>query len=295
MAKVAISYGHGENTYRDKKSKGVTVNGVAYAEHTHNAEVGIRVTKILRDHGVQVLEVQPAFGKDVALSTRIANANNWKADLYYSIHSNAGHVDARGWCGFFWAGSADGERIANLYLQNMNAIGLPLYHSGKWGSIRGTWNAFQELQDTNMPALLTENGFMTNKLDFEYIFKNKDDYYNRSSVAHAKTILSYFKITYKRPVPTPEVKPVAKKEEEPKMKIAIVANSLADLGPAEVLRDKLKAPIVLGRDFIKGQKIASEVYIVGGANEPTLGDKVTHFGGANRFDVAQNVRKFVGM
>lgn len=201
MARIGLSYGHGENTYREKHSKGVTVGGVQYAEHTHNYQVGIRTKSIVERHGVDVLEVQPPNGRDVPLETRTNAANAAKVDLYYSIHANSGDPSARGWCGFYWSTSAAGKRIAEIYARNMAAIGLPMYHGGTWGSVRGTWNDFHELRETNMVALLTENGFMTNPIDFEIIFKNKDGYWDRMAEAHAKTILEYLNIGYKENAP----------------------------------------------------------------------------------------------
>lgn len=198
MAKVAISYGHGVNTFPDTGSKGVIKDGIRYAEHTHNAEVGRRVTKILLEHGVDVLELQPAFGQDIPLKTRTDKANAWKADLYYSIHSNAGNNT--GWCGFYWETSAEGKRLAECYAANMKSLGLPMYAGGIYASKVNHWTNFHELRESHMPALLTENGFMTHPEDFKYIFLNKDGSWDKQAVAHAKTILAYFKIAYKEPV-----------------------------------------------------------------------------------------------
>lgn len=204
MPKVVVNYGHGENTYREKGSKGVTVNGVQYAEHTHNYQVGTRVKAHLERHGITVLETQPPNGRDVSLTDRINQANNWKADLYYSIHGNAsGDPLARGWCGFYWNTSPEGKKIADLYAKEMKALGLPLYHNGIWGCIDGTWNAFQELKYTHMPAIIAENGFMTNAEDFKHIFLNVDNSWDKQAVAHAKAILAYFGIAYKEPVIMP--------------------------------------------------------------------------------------------
>jgi N-acetylmuramoyl-L-alanine amidase len=204
---IVLSYGHGEETYRVKHSKGVTVNGVQYAEHTHNYQVGTRVKAIVERHGVSVLEVQPPNGVDIPLRMRTDKANAANVKLYYSIHSNSGASTARGWCGFYWSTSAAGKRIAEIYARNMAAIGLPLYHGGTWGSVKGTWNDFHELRETHMVALLTENGFMTNPEDFQYIFLNKDGYWDRMAEAHAKTILEYLGKAYIEKAP--EQAPVA--------------------------------------------------------------------------------------
>lgn len=193
--KVAISYGHGSDTY-DKGSKGVTVKNVKYPEHEHNYKVGVQVTKILKEHGVDVLEVQPPNKKDVSLSLRTKQANGWKADLYYSIHSNAGTPKAKGYAGFYWSSSKEGKKIAEIYAKHIKEAGFPLYSGGTYPSVKGTWSDFHELRETAMPAILTENGFMTNAEDFKTIFLDKKAQ-EREAIAHAKTILEYFGIKYK--------------------------------------------------------------------------------------------------
>ncbi|MEP9408584.1 N-acetylmuramoyl-L-alanine amidase [Peribacillus frigoritolerans] len=193
--KLCLSYGHGSDTFKVKGSKGIKVNGKAYEEHTHNAQVGVKVKKIVEAHGVKVLEVQPPFGKDVPLSTRTNKANNWDADLYYSIHSNAADPKTRGYAAFYWSKSAAGKRIAEDYAKYAKEEGFPLYHNGVYPSVQGTWNDFHELRETKMPAILTENGFMTNKDDFKMIFQD-ENILDKEAKVHAKTILEFFKIKY---------------------------------------------------------------------------------------------------
>lgn len=198
MPKVTVSYGHGANTYEVNRSKFVIVNGQVYEEHTHNAEVGVRVKNHLLRHGVQVQEVQPPNGADVPLKTRTDAANAWGADLYWSIHANAATASARGWAAFYWKGSADGERAARLYAKHVQALGLPLYSGdGIYPSESGTWSDFHELRETRMIAILTENGFMTNAEDFKYIFLNLNGHWDKLAEAHAKAILEYFGIAWK--------------------------------------------------------------------------------------------------
>lgn len=195
--KVAMSYGHGADTFELKRSKFVIVNGKVYEEHTFNAQVGERVTKILKDHGVDVLVLQPPMGKEVSLQARSNRANAWKADIYWSIHANGGAPSARGMCAFYWQGNATGKRIAEKYGDLCKADGLPLYSDGEYESVRGTWSEFHELRETTMVAILTENGFMTNKEDFKLIFLNEQNFYDRIAKIHAQTILWYFKIPFK--------------------------------------------------------------------------------------------------
>lgn len=197
MAKVALSYGHGSNTFDEKGSKGVYKNGKAYEEHTFNATVGEKVRKILQAHGVSVLVLQPAFGRDVSLSARTSKANAWGADIYWSIHANAGTSSARGLAGFYWSTSSQSKKLAQLYAKYCKAENFPVYSGDyMYPSQRGTWSDFHELRESAMPALLTENGFMTNAEDFKLIFLNAGDFHNRLARAHAKAILEYFGIKY---------------------------------------------------------------------------------------------------
>jgi N-acetylmuramoyl-L-alanine amidase len=84
------------------------------------------------------------------------------------------------------------------------------------------------------------------------------------------------------------------KGEDDMLKVAVVINGLPDLGAAEPLADKVQGPILFKRDYAKGQKVAETVYIVGGANDPSLGNKVVFLGGADRYEVSSAVKKFLG-
>ncbi|MCU6603838.1 N-acetylmuramoyl-L-alanine amidase [Peribacillus frigoritolerans] len=205
--KVALSYGHGSNTYKDKKSKAVLVSGKVYEEHTFNAKVGEMVRKIIEKY-VDVLVLQPPNGKDVPLKTRTDRANSWGADLYWSIHANAADPKTRGYTAFYWSTSKDGAKLANEFADNLMKAKFPLYHGGAYPSVKGTWNDFHELRETKMPAILTENGFMTNKEDFKQIFLNEGQAHEKLAAVHAKTILGYFGIKYEPdPVKAPIKKP----------------------------------------------------------------------------------------
>ncbi|MBL5872351.1 N-acetylmuramoyl-L-alanine amidase [Bacillus sporothermodurans] len=219
--KLVLSYGHGSNTAKEARSKFVMHNGKMYEEHTFNAKVGVKTKKIVEAHGITVLEVQPPNKKDVALRTRTNKANSWGADLYYSIHANAGASSAKGVCAFYWSTSKDGKKLAELYAKFAKEAGLPLYHNGSYASVKGTWNDFHELRETAMPAVLTENGFMTNSEDFKRIFENAGNFHDVIAEIHAKVILSFFGVKYDpdksgvKPKPTPKPsKPTVKPEKD---------------------------------------------------------------------------------
>lgn len=200
MAKYDLTYdiGHGTDTWENGGGKGVRKNGKVYEEHTANSDVGERVIKILRDHGLRVHVPQKPMSKEVSLSKRIAEANRLGVKLYWSTHFNAGVSSASGVCAFYWHTSSKSRKLAEAYAKNAKAMGFKTHGNGTHASKRGSWTELAVCRDTKMPAVLTENGFMTNSKDFEGIFgKNKNKYRQKVAELQAKTILEdFFGIKY---------------------------------------------------------------------------------------------------
>jgi len=105
---------------------------------------------------------------DVPLRVRVNTANQIHAEknncIYVSVHANAfgngkDFNAAKGVNTFHHYRSATGKRLAEV-LQRWLADLTPLRDRG----IRAneTWANFYVLRKTNMPAVLSENGFMTN-------------------------------------------------------------------------------------------------------------------------------------
>jgi N-acetylmuramoyl-L-alanine amidase/LysM repeat protein len=196
--KVGIDIGHGENTFNNG-SKGVRKNGVGYEEHHFNATVGKIVDQRLRELGFETVMAQPAFKNDVALATRTNKYNAEKCDIVVSIHANAGVASADGACAFYWHTSADGKKLAELYVKNFKAMvdGVGTHGNGLHASQRGSWTNLHMVRETNMVAILVENGFMTNSNDFEYIFgKHSKKYREEVAEAIVKTVCDYFGVKY---------------------------------------------------------------------------------------------------
>jgi N-acetylmuramoyl-L-alanine amidase len=208
MAKVGLDIGHGRNTF--PPSKGVYKNGKAYHEHTFNANVSIKMESILKRHGVEVIMGQRPFANDVPLSTRIDLYNRENVDLVWSNHANAGVSSASGIGIFYWYKNAPrSQKLAEYYVAELKNNGMDLWGDGLFESIKGTWSEFAICRDTEMTAVLAENGFMTNAKDFELIFNNPG-YVEKVAVMSCRAILRYLGIAYK-----PEVKPQPKPEQKP--------------------------------------------------------------------------------
>ena len=194
---IALDIGHGTDTWEKGGGKGVRKNGIVYEEHTANSDTAERVRKILEAHGLKVWMPQKPMSPDRSLASRTAEANRRGVKLYWSIHYDAGAPSARGAWAFYWNTSAKMKKIAEQYAANAKAAGLAVHGTGAHPSRIGDWTNFHVLRETKMPAILTENGFMTNAQDFEGIFgKNKAAYRQKVAEVNAQTILGYFGIKY---------------------------------------------------------------------------------------------------
>ncbi|USK48855.1 N-acetylmuramoyl-L-alanine amidase [Bacillus sp. CMF12] len=231
--------------------------------------------------------------KDVSLDDRVDKANRWGADLYISFHHNAYLGRWGTWTGtetFTFKGSwPAAERLAGyVHSRLVEAYGL---------KDRGLKKAdFQILRESNMPAVLLEGGYMDSIIDIK---KLRDDKVLRAAgYAVAAGVAKYAglkkKFTAKPPTkPAQKPKPVPKpKEENEMLPKAIVINGFADFPVAERLALKLKAPVYL-RSIVKGQKVAKELYVVGGTKDDMVADEVTLLSGADRFETAAAVAKYL--
>lgn len=124
--------------------------------------------------------------KDNSLSDRVAKANLIAKEkencIYLSIHHNAygkGWNNAHGISTYHFPKSESGFRLAGVFQSN-------IVDEMNWRS-RGVKNAnFYVLKYTSMPAVLTENGFMTNLKEAEVLMSDEGSY--KVSLAHFEAI-----------------------------------------------------------------------------------------------------------
>lgn len=184
--KICCDYGHGKSTV----GKRSTDNSLL--EYEFNRDVGRRLKAILERHNIEVIETV-TDDTDVSLSQRGKIANNNKVDYFVSIHANAEELKGKEW------GTANGfethiiakggkaEKLANA-IQKI----APSYLGLKDRGVRVS--NFQVLRDTNMPAVLIEHGFYTNKEECEKL-KN-DTFRQKCAEVDAQGILSFLGINY---------------------------------------------------------------------------------------------------
>ncbi|MGJ9460277.1 N-acetylmuramoyl-L-alanine amidase family protein [Oceanobacillus sp. CF4.6] len=193
---VGLDYGHGNKTF--PPSKGVYKVGKAYHEHNFNSRLGLAIKELLIYNGFKIVEGQKPYSAETGLTTRTNLYNSKKVDLVWSIHANAGTSSVNGRCAFYWHTSPEGKKAANLFVDEVNKSGYSIHGNGLHASEKGSWTNMHICRETNMPSVLTENGFMTNDDDFELIFGSKQDkYIHDMTRVHTKAICRYFGVAFK--------------------------------------------------------------------------------------------------
>ena len=130
-----------------------------------NSRIAEKVQKILADYQVDILRLDDPTGQtDVTLQERTDKANRAKADLYLSIHANAGINGGSGGGIVMYAYSyPDEESIRvrdTIYQYTVSTTGL----KGNRANPLALAN-FHVLRESNMPAVLGEFGFMDSTTD----------------------------------------------------------------------------------------------------------------------------------
>lgn len=170
MLKIALDAGHYMNTPGKRCSE--TLDPKETREWFLNNRISIKLEELLKEYNCEVLRVDDPEGKkDINLNNRCKSANNWKADIYLSIHHNAGVNGGTGGgtVVFYYSTKEERKKQAQkLYNAIVKHTGLIGNRSDK---IKKT--KFAVLSGTNMPAFLLENGFMDSSTDVPIILTDK--------------------------------------------------------------------------------------------------------------------------
>ena len=173
--KIFINPGHDP-----KLDPGACGNGLREADVV--LKIGKRVEGYLRAVGYDV----KLFQYD-GLGEICFDANNWKADLFVSIHCNAATGSAKG-TETFTSGGAKSTRLANC-IQTQLVNSLPVVN-------RGVKTAnYYVLKNTDAPAVLVETAFIDNTDDAKLLLDREDDF----ARAIARGVTDYF--SNEKPLP----------------------------------------------------------------------------------------------
>lgn len=159
--------------------------GQVLYEGVRNRQVLKCLVELLEENNIDYSVVSEDW-KESSLSDRVSKANEIAKDksncIFVSIHHNAYKKDwnsAHGISTYHYPKSEKGFRLAGVFQSK-------IVEEMDWRS-RGVKNAnFYVLKYTSMPAVLTENGFMTNLKEAEVLMSDEGSY--KVSLAHFEAI-----------------------------------------------------------------------------------------------------------
>lgn len=235
---IVIDAGHGMNTAGKRCLKSIDAN------ETHewylNDRIADRLQSLLSAYDCRVIRADDTTGAtDVSLATRTKIANDANADVYLSIHHNAGINGGTGGGVVVYYYSSNSERpkqAQRLYDAVVAKNGLVGNRSRK--VIK---NSFAVLANTKMPAFLIENGFMDSKTDTPIILTN--DFAEKTAQGLLSWLVSEFKLTKTNntaEVEKPIEEDIKKDESTGKMLYRVQVGAYGVKKNAEAQLDKVK-------------------------------------------------------
>ena len=172
---VLIAQAHSASTPGKRSPDGV------FREYAWSREISKMIVEKLYSLGIKSIIINPEVEEDVNLHTQAKRVNDlykkyksiYKEIILISPHVNAGPKNewsnARGWCGYVYdRASAKSRKLASIISDKAyNQYSLKGNRSvPKIGYYEAN---FCILRETVVPALLTENLFMTNRDDVEFL------------------------------------------------------------------------------------------------------------------------------
>ncbi len=152
--------------------------------------------KLSQYDGIEIIRIDDTTGKrNVSLSSRATAANNFGADLYISVHHNAGinGSDGGGAMAYVYTKVDDYTKQAQKLLYNKIIEKTAL--RGNRAQPLSSAN-FAELRLTKMPAVLLELGFMDSTVDVPIILT--EDFAEKAAAAITEAVAELGKLTPKK-------------------------------------------------------------------------------------------------
>jgi N-acetylmuramoyl-L-alanine amidase len=152
MVKIFIDPGHGGS------DSGAVGNGIQ--EKNITLQIGLKIREILeREYSNVSVRMSRTGDTTASLNQRTSMANSWGADFLYSVHVNSG--GGVGYEDYIYSRLSNSSRTAQM----QRTIHAEIIARNSMND-RGMKKAdFHMLRETNMDAILTENGFIDNAGD----------------------------------------------------------------------------------------------------------------------------------
>lgn len=182
MTKIFLDAGHGGS------DSGAVGNGLREKDLT--LDIAKRIRKYLNDNYTgYAIKLSRTSDVYLSLSQRTNMANAWKADLFVSIHINAG--GGTGYEDFIYNGSTSSKTRSS-----QDIIHTEIMRNIDNVRDRGKKKAnFAVLRLSNMPALLTENLFIDTKADADKL--KQSSFLDAIAKGHGDGIAKFFGLKLK--------------------------------------------------------------------------------------------------
>ncbi len=197
--KIALDAGHGINTAGKRCLKALDPNETR--EWVLNARICDKIEAKLKAYdGYELLRVDDRTGAtDISLANRCKAANNFKANLYLSIHHNAGINGGKGGGIVAYTWNNPDNELKSWQKMFYDSLIAHTWLKGNRANPIAKTN-FYVLVNTNMQALLFENGFMDSATDVPIILS--EDFAEKAATAYVETIVKIGGLTKKATAPT---------------------------------------------------------------------------------------------
>lgn len=188
MFKIALNAGHYINTPGKRCLKSLDPNETR--EWTLNARICEKVEQKLRSFsGYELLRIDNRDGKtDKSVQLRANEANSFGADIYVSVHHNAGVGGGSGGGIMAFTYTTVGEATKHLQKLLYNKLIEKTGLRGNRATPLSTAN-FAECRLTKMPAVLLECGFMDSSTDVPIILS--ENFANKAAEAIVEAVAEF--------------------------------------------------------------------------------------------------------
>ena len=205
--KIVLDAGHGINTAGKRCMKKLDSNQTR--EWVLNSRIAEKLEAKLKSYSCEVLRVDDPTGqKDISLTKRVNQANSWGADVYISIHHNAGIYGGSGggtlvfYCSSKEERKTQAQALYDAIVDRTGLVGNRSYHVKK--------HSYTVIKKTTMPAFLFENGFMDSSTDVPIILT--DSHATKTAEGVLNFLINSFnlqklKVEESTPETTPETTP----------------------------------------------------------------------------------------
>ena len=209
--------------------------------------IALKIRSILQND-YENINVKMSRSSDTtkSLSQRSSEANAWGADFFLAIHINSGPSSALGYEDYIYNGLSNSSKTAQ-YQDIIHAEVMKVNQLQDRGQKKAN---FHVLRETDMPALLSENGFISN--DHDAALMKQSSWIQKVAQGHVNGIAKAFGLKRKPTEPPKPDKP------DSGTLFKVIAGSFKSKENADERVDQLKSKGI--ESFVDTTKISGETW-----------------------------------